>query len=35
VAAAVLDASVDTWQLRGGRRRIVLRKRGHPDADDD
>ncbi|MGH9191771.1 MAG: hypothetical protein ACRDZ0_04785 [Acidimicrobiales bacterium] len=35
VAAAVLDASVDTWQLRGGRRRMVLRKRGHPDADDD
>jgi serine/threonine-protein kinase RsbW len=35
VAAAVLDASVDTWHLGDGGRRIVLRKRGHPDADDD
>jgi serine/threonine-protein kinase RsbW len=35
VAAAVLDASVDTWHLGDGGRRIVLHKRGHPDADDD
>jgi serine/threonine-protein kinase RsbW len=35
VAAAVLDASVDSWQLGPGGRRLVLRKRGHPDADDD
>jgi serine/threonine-protein kinase RsbW len=35
VAAAVLDASVDTWRLDDGGRRIVLHKRAHPDADDD
>ena len=34
VAAAVLDASVDAWQLEDGRR-LVLHKRGHPDTDDD
>jgi serine/threonine-protein kinase RsbW len=34
VAAAVLDASVDTWQLGDDGRRMVLRKRGHPDDDD-
>ncbi|HKA84097.1 MAG TPA: hypothetical protein VKD21_09540 [Acidimicrobiales bacterium] len=35
VAAAVLDATVDTWRLRDDGRRLVLLKRGHPDADDD
>lgn len=35
VAAAVLDATVDTWRLGDGGRRMVLHKRGHPDADDD
>jgi anti-sigma regulatory factor (Ser/Thr protein kinase) len=35
VAAAVLDASVDTWRLGDDGRRMVLQKRGHPDADDD
>jgi serine/threonine-protein kinase RsbW len=35
VAAAVLDATVDMWRLRDGGRRMVLLKRGHPDADDD
>jgi serine/threonine-protein kinase RsbW len=35
VAAAVLDASVDSWLLGDGGRRMVLRKRGHPDVDDD
>jgi serine/threonine-protein kinase RsbW len=35
VAAAVLDASVDTWRLGDDGRRMVLHKRGHPDADDD
>lgn len=35
VAAAVLDATVDTWRLGEGGRRMVLHKRGHPDADDD
>jgi anti-sigma regulatory factor (Ser/Thr protein kinase) len=34
VAAAVLDASVDAWQLGDDGRRMVLRKRGHPDDDD-
>jgi hypothetical protein len=31
----VLDASVDSWLLGDGGRRMVLRKRGHPDVDDD
>jgi serine/threonine-protein kinase RsbW len=35
VAAAVLDATVDTWRLGDGGRRLLLLKRGHPDADDD
>jgi anti-sigma regulatory factor (Ser/Thr protein kinase) len=35
VAAAVLDASVDTWRLGDDGRRVVLHKRGHPDVDDD
>ena len=35
VAAAVLDASVDTWRLGDDGRRMVLHKRGHPDVDDD
>jgi serine/threonine-protein kinase RsbW len=35
VAAAVLDATVDMWRLGDGGRRMVLLKRGHPDADDD
>jgi anti-sigma regulatory factor (Ser/Thr protein kinase) len=35
VAAAVLDASVDAWQLSDHGCRIVLRKQAHPDADDD
>ena len=35
VAAAVLDATVDTWRLHDDGRRLVLLKRGHPDADDD
>jgi len=35
VAAAVLDASVDTWGLDDDGRRIVLHKRAHPEADDD
>jgi serine/threonine-protein kinase RsbW len=35
VAAAVLDASVDTWRLSDGGRRIVLRKQAQPDGDDD
>ena len=34
-AAAVLDASVDAWRLGDGGRRLVLEKRGHPEADDD
>jgi serine/threonine-protein kinase RsbW len=34
VAAAVLDASVDTWRLGDDGRRMVLHKRGHPAADD-
>jgi serine/threonine-protein kinase RsbW len=35
VAAAVLDASVDTWRLSDEGRRIVLRKQARPDADDE
>ena len=35
VAAAVLDATVDTWRLGDDGRHMVLHKRGHPDADDD
>jgi hypothetical protein len=35
VAAAVLDASVDTWRLGDDGRRMVLHKRGHADVDDD
>lgn len=35
VAAAVLDASVDTWQVSDHGRRIVLRKQAHPDPDAD
>ena len=35
VAAAVLDASVDTWRLSDHGRRIVLRKEVHPDDTDD
>jgi serine/threonine-protein kinase RsbW len=35
VAAAVLDATVDTWRLGDGGLRLLLLKRGHPDADDD
>lgn len=34
VAAAVLDASVDTWRLDEAGRRMVLHKRGRPDLDD-
>ena len=35
VAAAVLDATLDTWRLGDDGRRMLLLKRGHPDADDD
>ena len=35
VAAAVLDASVDTWRLDEGGRRHGSPQAGHPDADDD
>lgn len=34
VAAAVLDASVDSWELSEAGRRIVLYKHAAPDADD-
>lgn len=34
LAAAVLDASVDSWRVRDGGRRIVLTKRS-ADTDDD
>jgi serine/threonine-protein kinase RsbW len=35
VAAAVLDATLDTWRLGDDGRRMLLLKRGHPDADED
>lgn len=35
VAAAVLDATLDTWRLGDDGRRMLLLKRGHPDTDED
>jgi anti-sigma regulatory factor (Ser/Thr protein kinase) len=35
IAAAVLDAAVDSWQVRDGGRRLVLTKRPSDTDDDD